>query len=157
MNEKAKSLFAGAVFCATLAAGMPGWAQERGVAEEERRAPVVLRPNEKTAMLGDMREYLKALQVMFAALAKDDMDAVAAQAKALGRINIFTTYLSFPTVSGVRFRELSAQVHEDFEEIAADAKANRNSKSTLERLATTMKRCVSCHESFRLSETVHSR
>lgn len=157
MNEKTKSLVAGFVFCATLAAGMPGRAQERVVGEEDRRAPVVLRPNERTAMLGDMREYLKGLQVMFAALAKEDMDAVAGQATSLGKINIFQTYLMFPTVSGIRFRELSALVHEDFDEIAADAKANRNAKTTLEKLATTMRRCVSCHENFRLSETVHSR
>lgn len=157
MNEKTKCLVAGVVFCATLAVGMPGRAQERVVGEEDRRAPVVLRPNERTAMLGDMREYLKGLQVMFAALAKEDMDAVAGQATSLGKINIFQTYLTFPTVSGIRFRELSALVHEDFDEIAADAKTNRNAKMTLAKLATTMRRCVSCHENFRLSETVHSR
>jgi hypothetical protein len=148
---------AGVVFCATLAAGMPGWAQERTTAEEERRAPVVLRPNEKAAMLGDMRQYLTGLQIMFAALAKDDMDAVAEQAKALGKIKIFDTYLRFPTASGAMFRGLSTQVHEDFEEIAQDAKTNRNTKATLGKLATTMKRCISCHESFRLAESSHSR
>lgn len=156
MNEKTRSWIAGVVFCATLAGSVPAWAQQRAATDEDKRAPVMLRPNEKTAMLGDMREYLKGLQTIFTALAKEDMDAVAAQAKALGRINVFETYLMFPTVSGVRFRELAAQVHEDFEEIAVDALANRNPKTTLGKLATTMRRCVSCHESFRLSEMVHS-
>jgi cytochrome c556 len=52
---------------------------------------------------------------------------------------------------------LSTQVHEDFEEIAEDAKANRNAKATLGKMATTMKRCISCHEAFRLAESSHSR
>lgn len=156
-NNKARGCIAGVMVFASLAAGVPSWAQERTAAEEERRAPVVLRPNEKAAMLGDMRQYLTGLQVMFAALSRDDMDAVAEQAKALGKIRIFETYLRFPTASGAMFRGLATQVHEDFEEIAVDAKANRNPKATLEKLASTMKRCISCHETFRLSESSHSR
>ena len=75
----------------------------------------------------------------------------------LGKIRIFDTYLSFPTVSGVRFRELSALVHEDFDAIAADAKANRNPKVTLEKLSATMKHCVSCHETFYLTDKIPAK
>ena len=157
MNGKTRSLIAGAVVCASLAANSPAWPQQRSEADEDRRTPVVLRPNEKAAMLADMREYLKGLQEIFSALAKGDMTAVAARAQSLGTINIFQTYLMFPTVSGVRFRELSALVHEDFEDIAADATANRSPNATLEKLSLTMKHCVSCHDSFRLQEMAHSR
>lgn len=157
MNDETRSLIAGAVVCMGLAMGSPAWSQPRGEADEERRTPVVLRPNEKAAMLSDMREYLKGLQEIFAALAKGDMTAVATRAQSLGTINIFQTYLMFPTVSGVRFRELSSLVHEDFEAIATDATANRSPNATLEKLSLTMKHCVSCHDSFRLQESVHSR
>lgn len=157
MKEMTTKLVAGAALVASLAVTPNAWAQQPPAASEEKRAPVVLRPNERAAMLGDMREYLKGLQEIFAALARDDMDTVAARAQTLGGISIFQTYLMFPTVSGVRFRELSALVHEDFDEIAADAKASRNPRATLEKLSVTMKRCVSCHESFYLSDKMHSR
>ena len=81
MNEKTRSIIASAVFCLSLAANSPAWSQQRSEVDEDRRTPVVLRPNEKTAMLGDMREYLKGLQEIFAALAKGDMTAVAARAQ----------------------------------------------------------------------------
>lgn len=140
------------VLAGALATSTPGWAQAQDATEVDRRAPVVLRPNEKAALLSDMREYLSGLQGIFSALSKDDMDAVATRAQALGTINVFHTRLMFPTVSGVRFRELAALVHEDFEEIAADARTNRNPKTTLEKLSVTMKRCVSCHETFHLTD-----
>ena len=157
MNEATRSLIAGAVVCMGLAMSLPAWSQSRGEANEDQRTPVLLRPNEKAAMLSDMREYLKGLQEIFAALAKGDMTTVATRARSLGTINIFQTYLMFPTVSGVRFRELSSQVHEDFEVIAAEATANRNPNATLEKLSLTMKHCVSCHDSFRLRETAHGQ
>ena len=155
MNKRTKGVIATLVFFTTLVTSMPGRAQEASAAFEDRRVPVVLRPNEKAAVLRDMRSYLQGLQEIFTALAKEDMDTVATRAKALGTVNIFKTYLMFPTASGVMFRNLSAAVHDDFEEIAADAKANRNAKATLERLSTTMMSCVSCHETFRLSEMAH--
>lgn len=155
MRKQSMYLLAAMAFCAALTTSAPGWAQQAAAANDDKRSPVVLRPNEKAAMLGDMREYLKGMQEMFAALAKDDMDTVASTAKAMGTIKIFETYLMFPTVSGVRFRELAAQVHDDFEQIAEDAKKKRNPKLVLESLSSTMKRCVSCHDSYRLKEMAH--
>lgn len=152
MYGKIRPIFACVVFIGALAASVPGVAQDQAGVEQDRRAPVVLRPNEKSAMLSDMREYLKGLQTIFAALSKDDMAVVATQAQALGAINVFNSHLMFPTVSGVRFRELAALVHEDFEEIAADAKVKPSVKTTLEKLSATMKRCVSCHETFYITD-----
>lgn len=155
MNKKTQGAITTLVLLAALTASLPGYAQEAAPTFEDRRIPVVLRPDEKAAVLRDMRGYLQGLQEIFTALAKDDMDAVAVRAKALGTVNIFKTYLMFPTASGVMFRNLSAAVHDDFEQIAADAKANRNAKATLESLSTTMMICVTCHQTFRLSDMAH--
>jgi hypothetical protein len=152
MQRRVKLFSPYIVLLGAMATGLPAWAQDQGATDADKRTPVVLRPNEKSALLTDMREYLKGLQVIFTALAKEDMDSVAAQAKALGTINVFNPGLNFPTVSGVKFRELASQVHEDFEDIAANAKARRNPKTTLEKLSVTMKRCVSCHEAFYLTD-----
>jgi hypothetical protein len=155
MNKRIQGAIAPLLFLATLSASPPGQAQETSATAGDQRIPVVLRPDEKAAVLRDMRGYLQGLQEIFTALAKDDMDAVAVRAKALGTVNIFSTYLMFPTASGVMFRNLSAAVHDDFEEIAAAAKTQRNAKATLEKLSTTMLICVTCHQTFRLSDMAH--
>ena len=153
MLKKNKYLVVGLIFCSAVAASFSGWSQVTPPAEStERRAPVVLRPNEKTALLSDMREYLKGVQAIISALAQDDMDTVSAVARSLGVINIIDRPLRFPTVSGTQFRDLASTVHMNFEELAIDAKTHRNTKQTLQQLAPLMKRCVTCHENYYLSD-----
>lgn len=167
MRNAVKRVLLGAALLAAFGGGLPAIAQDGGTAgaQGDRRAPVVLRPAEKTDLLADMREYLKGLQDIFTALAKDDFGAVATRAREMGLINVYETTLMFPTTSGVRFRELAAMVHDDFEEIANAAEkmqkmkkpGDRKSKEILGMLAATMKRCVSCHESYRLTDMGHSQ
>ena len=153
MLKRNKNIVVSLVFCSAIAASFSGWSQVPSSPDTtERRAPVVLRPNEKTAMLSDMREYLKGVQAIISALAKDDMDTVSAVAESLGVINIVDRPLVFPTASGTRFRDLAAIVHMNFEELAIDAKTHRNTKATLERLSPLMKRCVTCHENYYISD-----
>lgn len=153
MLKRNKNLVVGLVFCSAIAASFSSWSQVPPSPDStERRAPVVLRPNEKTAMLSDMRDYLKGVQAIVAALAKDDLDTVSAVAESLGIINIVDRPLVFPNASGTRFRDLAALVHMNFEEMAIDAKTHRSTKATLERLAPLMKRCVNCHETFYITD-----
>ena len=153
MLKRNKNLVASLVFCSSIAASISAWSQVPPSTDSpERRAPVVLRPNEKAAMLSDMREYLKGVQGIISALAKDDMDTVVSVAESLGIIKIFDRPLMFPNGPGTRFRDLAALVHMNFEEMAIDAKTNRNPKATLERLAPLMKRCVTCHENYYISD-----
>lgn len=156
MYGMVQRLIVGTVLCGVFASSAV-LAQDEAAVLQDRRAPVVLRPIEKTRILNDMREYLKGLQDILSALAREDMVAVEVRARALGTINIYETSLMFPTVSGVKFRELSALVHEEFDSIADDARKGKGSKIILAQLALTMKRCTSCHESFRLTEMSHSR
>lgn len=159
MNGVVQKLLAMTVMVGGLALSSPAvLAQdnEQSANAVDTRTPVVLRPWEKTLVLNDMREYLKGLQAIFAALAKDDMATVSAKAREMGKINIYETYLNFPNRAGVKFRELSSLVHEDFENIADNA-AKKDVKAVLFDLSQTMKRCTSCHESYRLTDMSHSR
>ena len=153
LEKNSKNFVVGLVFCSSLAVSFSGWSQVPASPESvEQRAPVVLRPNEKTALLKDMREYLRGVQLIVSALAKDDFDTVSKVAESLGIINIVDRPMNFPTISGTRFRDLAGLVHMNFEELAIDAKTHRNAKAMLERLAPLMNRCVTCHENFYLSE-----
>lgn len=157
MDGMVRNILAAGVLAAGLTTSAPlALAQDQAVDEVDRRTPVVLRPWEKTQILNDMRQYLKGLQEIFAALAKDDMDTVSTKSREMGRINIYETYLMFPSRAGVKFRELSALVHEDFESVADNA-AKKDARAILVDLSQTMKRCTSCHESYRLVEGAHSK
>ena len=153
MLKRSQHLLVGLVFCSAMVASFSAWSQTPQDPETtEKRTPVVLRPNEKTALLADMREYLKGVQSIISALVKEEMDTVSAVAESLGIINIVDRPLVFQSTSGTRFRDLAALVHINFEEMAIDARTHRNPKSTLERLAPLLKRCVTCHENYYLSE-----
>lgn len=163
MSGTTRRLVLGFVLCTAVFTDTAVYALDgAAVVNEDTRIPVMLRPSERTRVLNDMRQYLSGLQQMFSALAEDDMAKVAATARALGSINIYQAHLMFPTQSAVRFRELSALVHENFESIAEDAEKFKdsqdaiNSKDILGRLSQTMKKCVACHESYLLSESPHS-
>lgn len=163
MNARTQKLGLGIVLCATVFAGTAVYAQDRAaVVNADTRIPVMLRPSERTRVLNDMRQYLKGLQEMFSALAQDDMARIATTARALGKINIYDAKRMFPTRSSVIFLELSTLVHQDFESLADDAEKLKgtkdalNIKGTMERLSQTMKKCVSCHETFLLTDSPHS-
>lgn len=153
MSKRSRNLVVGLVFCSSMFVSFSVWSQAPASPEStERRAPVVLRPNEKADLLSDMREYLRGVQLIISALAKNDIDTVSKVASSLGIINIVDRPLNFPTQSGTRFRDLAALVHMNFEELAIDAKTHRDTKAILERLAPLMNRCVTCHETYYLSD-----
>lgn len=163
MSRATRTLLLGLLLCTAMLADTAAYAlDDIAVVNEDTRIPVMLRPSERTRVLGDMRQYLSGLQEMFSALAEDDMAKVSTTARALGSINIYQAHLMFPTQSAVRFRELSAVVHENFESIAEDAEKFKDSPDTshtqdiLGSLAQTMKKCVACHESYRLTDSPHS-
>lgn len=163
MNGMIQKLVFAFVLCAAVSSNTVVYAEDGTPAVNlDTRIPVMLRPNERTRVLNDMRKYLTGMKEMFSALSQDDTEKVAITARALGKINIYEAKLMFPTKSAVRFRELSALVHEDFERLAdrteklKDAKDGLNVKETMGQLAETMKLCISCHENFRLMESAHS-
>ncbi|HEY3326592.1 MAG TPA: hypothetical protein VGK14_05410 [Novimethylophilus sp.] len=164
MRVTIRKLVFGFVLCAAPFFCMAVYAKDGvAVVNEDTRIPVMLRPNEHTRVLNDMRQYLRGLQEMFSALEVDDIAKVAATARALGSINIYNSKLMFPTKSAVRFRELSAHVHVDFESLADDMEKLKDSqdaaiatKDIMGQLSQTMKKCVSCHESYRLTNSPHS-
>ncbi len=139
------------------------YAEDDAALYGDDRTPVMLRPKERTRVLNDMRQYLTGLQEMFAALEHDEIGKVAETAKKLGAINIYDPKLMFPSRSDVRFRELSNQVHVDFESLAEDMDklkdrqdAAESTRDIMGRLSRTMRKCVACHESFRLTSSAHS-
>ena len=163
MSNTIRKLMLGLMLFSAGYAGTAVYAQNSvGVVNADTRIPVMLRPSDRTRVLNDMRQYLKGMQEIFSALAQDDMAKIASTARTLGKINIYDPRLMVPSKSSATFHELSTLVHRDFESLAEDAeklsgtKTNPNIRDTMERLSQTMKKCVACHETFRLTDKPHS-
>lgn len=127
----------------------------QAIADVDSRRPIVVRPNERTHILANMRKYLIGVQSMTAALAADDMVAATAAARAMGSVNLYELKLMFPTLASVEFHNLAFEVHRDFDGIASDAESKKDPKLMLGQLGATLKKCTHCHETFLLADSAH--
>lgn len=120
------------------------------------RKPIITRPNERTHILSDMRQYLTGIQKMMEALAREDVKSAAAAARSMGNVRVYEVHLSFPNKSAVEFRDLAMELHQDFEQIAKDGEDQGNARLMLGQMAKTMKKCIYCHTTYELRDMAHT-
>lgn len=101
-------------------------------------------------VLEEMRALLSGVQNILAALSKDDMAAVAQHARPLGMSMAHKAEDHLKGVLPREFMLLGMSVHQDFDQIAADAETVKDSKHTLRQLSSTMYKCVACHYAYQL-------
>jgi hypothetical protein len=123
---------------------------ERG---PDGRSVVLLAPGERALMLREMREFVVGLQQMTAALARDDMAAVAASARAIGAAKAHDVPVAMLARLPLDFKKLAFGTHRGFDAIARDAEAPGTAKHTLDQLGAVLQQCVECHSRYRLADT----
>jgi len=160
MSKRIKqSLAIALAFIAVLPASLTlAQAQTPGAQDNQdvdTRRGIVVRPNERTRILASMRKYLVGLQVMYEALARDDMKSAAEAARSMGGINLYEVRLMFANEAAIEFRKLAFEVHGDFDVVAKDAETRKDPKLMLSQLAAIMKKCAHCHDTYRLQDTAH--
>jgi len=116
----------------------------------ETRQPLKLAPMQRDHVLDEMRALLAGSQQIVAALARDDMAAVAAAARPLGMGMARKAENHLGAALPRDFMRQGMAVHQDFDRIADDAEARKDPRLTLRQLGETMGRCVACHASFRI-------
>jgi len=120
---------------------------ERG---EDGRTAVVLAPAERDLVLGEMRSFVAGLQQISDALSRDDMDAVAKAARAMGMEKTHDAPVAMMGKLPLAFKKLALGTHREFDTIALDAEAMRMPKHTLGQLSDVLQKCVACHASYQL-------
>lgn len=105
-------------------------------------------------VLEEMRALLSGIQNILAALAKENMAAVAQHARPLGKNMAHKTEDHLKGVLPGEFMRLGMSVHEDFDRIATDAESIKDPKHTLRQLGNTMYKCVACHEAYQTRAVV---
>jgi hypothetical protein len=114
------------------------------------RVVVPLTPEEREHVLGEMRDFLAALQGVTDGLARDDFGAAAAAAR---RVGAGSESGRMPPAIARKlppeFRQLAKATHDGFDVLAADAAARRDARHTLAQTSALMQRCNACHAAFR--------
>jgi len=141
------------VLAALLLAGCMSSPPPAAPPPESKAAPqrtvVPLTTAERDHVLGEMRDFLAALQGVTAGLARDDFSAVAAAARKVGAGS--ETGRMPPEIAKklpLEFRRLAKATHDEFDVLAADAAGRRDVRHTLAQTSALMQRCNACHAVF---------
>jgi cytochrome c556 len=120
---------------------------EEGV---DGRTAILLEEGERVRVLGEMREFLSAVQIITTAAANEDMDTIAKTARSVGGANVEMMAPSMIAKLPLEFKTLGFSIHDDFDEIAKDAEELKDPQHTLEQLGAAMGKCVACHNIYQL-------
>ena len=120
------------------------------VAASDGRSAIVLPEGERDLVLKEMRAFLEAVQGIIAANNKNDMQAVAKHAKAVGFAAQKGVPASLMKKLPLAFKKLGMNTHKAFDQLAMDAASLGDQSQVMESLETLMQNCVACHAAYRI-------
>jgi hypothetical protein len=119
-------------------------------AEVDKRRVLPLAEHQRNHVLTEMRALLSGTRNILDALSREDMTAVASQARSLGMGMVHKGEDHLLAVLPKEFMQLGMATHKDFDKIAADAESLKDPRHTLRQLSESMKKCSACHESYQI-------
>jgi|TARA_R110002111_G_scaffold124028_4_gene187960 hypothetical protein len=128
---------------------LPALAENQALSLDKREV-LVLTPIQRNHVLGEMQALLSGVQHILGALAEDDMEAVAASARPLGRSMASKAEDHLSAVLPRRFLQLGMDVHYDFDNLARLAESGADGKAVLGELSRLMRKCQACHAHYQI-------
>lgn len=124
----------------------------QGAVEEssDGRTAILLNNGERDLVLAEMRAFLATAQIITDAISKDDMEAVAKSARAVGHAAQQGVPGSLMGKLPMPFKRMGMDTHSKFDELAADAEQLGDGNHALGQLSTLMQNCVACHAAYRI-------
>jgi hypothetical protein len=116
----------------------------------DNRQILMLSEPQRGHVLEEMRALLTGTQNILSALAKDDMAAVAQNARPLGMGMADNAEKHLKGVLPKEFMQLGMSVHKDFDLIAADAESLKDPKHALQQMSVAMSKCNTCHAAYQI-------
>lgn len=145
----AASLAAAVAAALTLAAHASGPANA-ATTDADRRAVISVDAGARGELLAEMRAHVANVQRFLDAIAKNDLPAAAAAARASGIVAASEAGGEVGRDLPPAFTALGMSLHADFDRLA-DAAARGDDALTLAgAMAAAMQKCVACHASYRL-------
>ncbi|MBS0424058.1 MAG: hypothetical protein JSR71_06450 [Proteobacteria bacterium] len=122
-------------------------------ADKDNRQTLTLSEAQRSHVLEEMRALLSGTRDILAALAADDMASVSRYARPLGLGMAHKAEDHLKSVLPKEFMQLGMSLHQDFDQIAADAESKKDPKLTLRQLSDAMTKCVACHDAYQIQTT----
>jgi hypothetical protein len=123
---------------------------DASINEFDQRQMLPLNQAQQAHVLKEMRSLLAGTQAIVAALADDDMEAVATQARLLGMGMKKKPENKLHGILPKAFMMQGKALHSAFDNIADDAESVKDPKHTLRQLSETLSLCQGCHEMYRI-------
>jgi len=120
------------------------------VPASDGRQSIVLESAERDLVLAEMRMFLSSLQLITAALPKEDMPQVINAARAVGAAAQQAVPGSLIGKLPLEFKKLGFDTHKKFDLLALDAESMGDPQHTLQQLAELTQNCVACHATYRI-------
>ena len=114
------------------------------------RTAVLLLPDERNRVLGEMRGLLEAVQEITVAAAQGDMATVAKSASAEGMAAAEAESPQMIAKLPLEFKRLGMSTHKAFDDLAAFAGTTDDRLEVTARLGGILDNCTSCHAGYRL-------
>ncbi len=116
----------------------------------DNRIDIKVTQAEKNQVLYEMRDFLHGLHNINHALANQDMQALAKNARSMGPL---LNRLPGPLKERLpeEFTQLAIAMNEAFENTARNAENSNNMRQTHENLAEVMTYCSGCHDTYRFN------
>lgn len=121
--------------------------------EVDKRQTLTVTETQRGYVLEEMRALLAGNQSILDALSRDDMAAVAQHARVLGMGMAHKAEDHLKGALPKEFMQLGMAVHQDFDQIAADAESVKDPKHTLRQLSDSTGKCVACHATYQIRTT----
>lgn len=122
----------------------------RTVTSSDNRKAVILDPQEKDMVLGEMRTILTAINGVLNSIAKNDMKGAASAAKSAGMNMAVDASPVFMAKLPIEFKTLGMSLHADFDTLSSDIEKGMTENQIVERLGAITNKCIACHSNYRL-------
>jgi hypothetical protein len=114
----------------------------------DSRTPVPLTAMMATHQKQEMRDHLRVVQEVVAALGKDDFDAIAKSAARIGWSEQQAAMCKHMGAGAPGFAEVGEHFHKTADSIA-EAARHKDRAGVVTALGATLQTCTGCHETYR--------
>lgn len=142
------------IFRPALIAGLCLWSAAAR-SDHDPRQIVFLDEPDRHAVLDQMHFFMNGVTAITSALARKDMNTVAAEARARGRRMPDRLAPEVRAKLPANFLEIGKTVHFAFDDLAADAEGFGDVQQSLEQLAGVLALCNACHVTYQIRSSTY--
>ena len=150
MNTRMLALIALVLWAVTIVTSAIFFIRGQTVPSTDGRKAILLRPEEQSLVLTEMRGMLASVHGIVAAVAQKDMKQVVVAARSAGMAAAVDVSPQLMAKLPLEFKQMGLETHKGFDGLALVAETNATPDAVIARLEVQLSACVACHAVYRL-------